>query len=88
MPMKTISLCILLAVSTPLAAQVNIGVGLPGVSIGINLGGYPELEPIPGYPVYYAPMTDANLFFYDGLYWAYSQDGWYSSAWLLAPTRK
>ncbi len=85
MPMKTISLCILLAVSTPLAAQVSIGVGLPGVSIGINLGGYPELEPIPGYPVYYAPMTDANLFFYDGLYWAYSQDGWYSSAWYNGP---
>jgi len=85
MRMKSLSLCVLLAVSTPLAAQVSINIGLPGVSIGLNLGGYPDLAPIPGYPVYYAPRTDGNLFFYDGLYWVFSQDGWYSSAWYNGP---
>ena len=85
MRMKAIPLCLLLGVSAPALAQISVGVGLPGVSIGINLGGYPELSPIPGYPVYYAPQTDANLFFYDGLYWLYSQDGWYSSTWYNGP---
>ena len=81
----TVALCIFLSLSPPLMAQVNIGIGLPGVSIGIDLGTYPELIPIPDYPVYYAPNTDANLFFFDGLYWAYSRDGWYSSAWYNGP---
>ncbi len=85
MRMKSLSLCILLGLGSPLAAQVSIGIGLPGINLGINLGAYPDLSPIPGYPVYYAPQTDANLFFYDGLYWLYSQDGWYSSAWYNGP---
>ena len=85
MPMKALSLCILLAVSMPSPAQISVGIDLPGVGIGINLGTYPDLTPIPDYPVYYAPRTDANLFFYDGLYWVYSQDGWYSSAWYNGP---
>jgi hypothetical protein len=75
------------ATCTPAAAQVSIGVGvgLPGVSIGINLPVYPELVPVPGYPVYYAPRLQANFFFYDGLYWAYAQDGWYASRWYNGP---
>ena len=85
MRIKALPLCLLFAVCAPLGAQLSVGVDLPGVSIGINLGGYPELQPIPGYPVYYAPQADANLFFYDGLYWAYSQDGWYSSEWYNGP---
>lgn len=40
---------------------------------------------VPGYPVYYAPDLDANLFFYDGVYWVYSQDGWYASSWYDGP---
>jgi len=43
-------------------AQVSIGIGLPNVSIGINLPLYPELVPVPDYPVYYAPRLDANYF--------------------------
>lgn len=66
------------------------GVSLPvrahaDVSIGINLSAFPDLVPLPGYPVYYAPQVDANLFFYDGMYWVYANDGWYSSSWYNGP---
>jgi hypothetical protein len=69
------------------SAQVNIGIGigLPNVRIGINLPVFPELVPVPGYPVYYAPRVDANYFFYDGLYWIYADDYWYSSYWYDGP---
>jgi hypothetical protein len=70
---------------TPAAAQVSIGIGLPGVSIGINLPSFPELVVVPDYPVYYAPRGDVNLFFYDGMYWAYERDNWYASSWYNGP---
>jgi hypothetical protein len=66
-------------------AQVSIGIGLPNVSIGINLPLYPELAPVPGYPVYYAPQVNANYFFYDGMYWVYQDDNWYASSWYNGP---
>jgi hypothetical protein len=69
------------------AAQVSVGIGLPGVSIGINLPSFPELVVVPHYPVYYAPRGDVNLFFYDGLYWAYQRDTWYASSWYNGPWR-
>jgi len=56
-----------------------------GVSIGINLGAYPRLVPVPGYPVYYAPAVNSNYFFYDGLYWDFDGNNWYSSAWYNGP---
>src|SRR5260221_3016359 len=55
------------------------------VSIGINLSLYPELVPVPGYRVYYAPRLEANYFFYDGLYWVYQGDTWYASSWYNGP---
>ena len=55
------------------------------VSIGINVPVYPQLVPVPGYPVYYAPRLPANFFFYDGLYWVYYDDYWYSSSWYNGP---
>jgi hypothetical protein len=70
---------------TSALAQVSVGIGLPGVSIGINLPLYPELVPVPGYPVYYAPRLDSNYFFYDGMYWVYEADTWYASAWYNGP---
>ena len=66
-------------------AQVSIGIGLPGVSIGINQPSFPKLVVVPGYPVYYAPRGDVNLFFYDGMYWAYQRDNWYASSWYNGP---
>ena len=70
---------------TSATAQVSVGIGLPGVSIGINLPVYPELVPVPGYPVYYAPRLSSNYFFYDGMYWVYQRDNWYASSWYNGP---
>ena len=50
-----IVLLMLLGSMTSAVAQISIGIGLPGVSIGINFPLYPELVQVPGYPVYYAP---------------------------------
>lgn len=76
---------IMLCLATPAPAQVSIGISLPHVSIGINLPVYPELVPVPGYPVYYAPRLSANYFFYDGMYWVYQDDYWYTSDWYNGP---
>jgi hypothetical protein len=72
---------------TSAIAQVSVGVGvrLPGVSIGIDMPAYPAMEPVPGYPVYYAPGASSNYFFYDGMFWVYQGDGWYSSPWYNGP---
>jgi hypothetical protein len=66
-------------------AQAGIYIGQPSVSIGINLPVYPELVRVPGYPVYYAPRLNSNVFFYDGMYWVYEQDRWYASTWYNGP---
>jgi hypothetical protein len=71
--------------STSAAAQVSVGVWLPGVSIGINMPVYPTLVLVPGYPVYYAPQLNSNYFFYDGMYWVYVGDNWYASSWYNGP---
>lgn len=55
------------------------------VNIDINLSVFPELAPVPGYPVYYAPRVDSNYFFYDGMYWVYADDDWYASSWYNGP---
>jgi len=80
-----IVLCMLLSWVTSAAADVSIGIGLPNVSIGINLPVFPELVPVPGYPVYYAPRLNGNYFFYDGMYWVYQDDNWYASSWYNGP---
>jgi len=46
---------------------------------------YPQLVPVPGYPVYYAPNLNSNYFFYDGMYWVYQRDNWYASSWYNGP---
>jgi hypothetical protein len=76
-----------MAYAQPAAAQVSIGINAPGFSIGINLPVYPELEVVPGYPVYYAPNVNGDYFFYDGFYWVFNvEDGqWYSSSWYNGP---
>ncbi len=82
---RLVVLLMLLCSATAAPAQVSIGIGLPGVSIGINLPLFPELVPVPGYPVYYAPQLDSNYFFYDGMYWVYQGDDWYASSWYNGP---
>jgi hypothetical protein len=80
-----IVLLMLFGLATSAIAQVSIGIGLPGVNIGINLPLYPEFERVPGYPVYYAPRLNSNYFFYDGMYWVYQGDNWYASSWYNGP---
>ena len=80
-----IVLSMLLCSVTSAAVQVGIGIGHPNVSIGINLPVYPELGPVRGYPVYYAPRLESNYFFYDGMYWVYEGDNWYASSWYNGP---
>ena len=75
----------LLCFTAPAMAQLSINFGSPGVRIGINLGSYPTLQRVPGYPVYYAPGVNSNYFFYDGLYWVYQGDNWYESSWYNGP---
>jgi hypothetical protein len=53
--------------------------------IDVDLPQYPEMQPIPDSPVYYAPQVDSNYFFYDGQYWDYYNDRWYTSAWYNGP---
>src|ERR1700687_1003251 len=72
---------------TSASAQVSIriGTGLPKGGPGINLPLFPDLVPVPGYPVYYAPQVNGNYFFYDGMYWVYQDDYWYASSWYNGP---
>lgn len=65
--------------------QLSISLGSPGVSLGLVMSNYPTLVRIPGYPVYYDPRADSNYFFYDGLYWVYQGNRWYSSTWYNGP---
>ena len=78
--MKRFALAVLLLVASilPAAAQTYY-------DIDVDLPAYPEMQPVPDSPVYYAPNVDSNYFFYDGLYWDYYNDGWYSSAWYNGP---
>ena len=78
--MKRFALAVLLLVASifPAAAQSYY-------DIDVDLPSYPEMQPVPDSPVYYAPNVDSNYFFYDGMYWDYYNDGWYSSAWYNGP---
>ncbi len=79
---------IMLLVLFPLTSalgQISIQIGIPSVSIGFSQPYYPELVAVPGYPVYYAPGSDSNFFFYDGMYWVYERDNWYASSWYNGP---
>src|SRR4051812_39046260 len=67
--------------------MVLLGVATAPAQVSINFTVFPQLEPIPDYPVYYAPSARANYFFYDGLFWDFNvNDGyWYSSSWYNGP---
>jgi hypothetical protein len=76
---------LLSSVACTTTTPVSVGVRTPHTSIGIYVPAYPQLVAVPGYPVYYAPQLDLNFFFYDGLYWVYQDNNWYSSSWYNGP---
>ena len=77
------AMLLLPAISAP--AQVSISIGLPHMSIGINVPTVPELVQVPDSPVYYAPGMNTNFIFYDGMYWVFKDDNWYASSWYNGP---
>jgi hypothetical protein len=73
------------AITASAAVDISVNIGLPHLSIGINVPAMPKLAPVPGCPVYYAPGMTVNFFFYDGMYWVYKDDNWYASSWYNGP---
>ncbi len=60
----------------PAEAQVQVHVDL-----GFHLPAPPQLVVVPEVrAVQYVPAAPANLFFFSGQYWAFSNGGWYLSA--------
>jgi flagellar biosynthesis GTPase FlhF len=82
MKMRYLLLALPLLLGTVTTAEAQVSVG---ISIGINVPVYPQLVRVPGYPVYYDPRASSNYFFYDGLYWVFRDDNWYSSGWYNGP---
>jgi hypothetical protein len=78
-------LLLFLGAAAPADAQVSVSIGVPSLDIGIHLPALPALTVVPGSPVYYAPSVNGNFFFYDGMYWVYQNDNWYSSSWYNGP---
>ena len=79
---------LLLGAALPASAQVTLNFGVPGQSIGMNMPVYQDFQRVPNYPVYYAPKANQNVFFYDGMYWAYQKNNWYASSWYNGPWAK
>ena len=59
----------------PAEAQVsvNVNVGPPPVIFAAP----PRVVLVPQTPVYYAPDTSYNVFFYDGRYYSFHNGGWF-----------
>jgi hypothetical protein len=75
-----VALSLTLCQMAPTQAEADVD-----ISIGFNVPTYPNLVPVPGYPVYYDPSANSNYFFYDGQYWVYDNDNWYTSSWYNGP---
>ena len=76
---RLVAAFLLLASSAfPVAAQTYY-------DIDVDLPQFPEMEPIPESPVYWAPAVDSKYFFYDGAFWDYHHDLWHWSAWYNGP---
>jgi hypothetical protein len=82
---QLIVLGILLHFAVPAPAQVSFGFGFQSDNVSVSLSSYPNLVRVPGYPVYYASGLNSNYFFYDGMYWVFESDRWYSSSWYNGP---
>ena len=57
----------------------SAGTGHAGVSVdlGIHLGSPPQFQQVPETPVSYAPNVGANLFLYDGQFFAFRSGVWF-----------
>ena len=68
-------LATLLAVPLAAAAQVsvNVNVGPPPIIFPAP----PRVVVVPQTPVYYAPDTSYNVFFYQGHYWSFHEGAWF-----------
>lgn len=82
---QLIAFGILLHFAVPVTAQVNFGMDMQMDNVSISLSTYPDMVRVPGYPVYYASGLNSNYFFYDGMYWIFETDRWYSSNWYNGP---
>jgi hypothetical protein len=80
-----LALSILLCPMVSAAVPIDVSVGFAGIDIGISMPTYPELVLVPGYPVYYDPRANSNYFYYDGQYWVYQDNNWYSGDWYNGP---
>jgi hypothetical protein len=86
MRLRTLVASVLCSAATLAAAQnISLYIGEPRANIGVHFTSYPEFVRVPNYPVYYVPRARYNVFFYDGLYWAYYDDRWYASSWYNGP---
>ena len=68
-----VGMCMLATVgylAEPAVARVS-------VNIGINLGAPPQLAPVPGTVVMYAPAVPENYFYYDRQYYVFLNGAWY-----------
>jgi hypothetical protein len=72
----------------PAGAQVsvNVNLGPPPVVFAAP----PRVVVIPKTPVYYAPDTSYNVFFYEGRYYSFHNGGWFlatshAGPWALVP---
>ncbi|MBM3217155.1 MAG: hypothetical protein FJZ38_00465 [Candidatus Rokubacteria bacterium] len=75
----------------PAAAEVNVN-----VSIGpppVIFSAPPRVVVVPKTPVYYAPDTSYNVFFYDGRYYSFHNGAWFLAAshggpWAFVPVER
>jgi hypothetical protein len=83
-------LLLALSLAVPLAAEaqvsVNVNVGPPPVIFAAP----PRVVLVPQTPVYYAPDTSYNVFFYEGRYYSYHNGAWFlanghGGPWALVP---
>ena len=85
-------------VKVPIIAMLILaGSALPGpvaaqVSVNVNIGqpppvivAQPVLVPVQASPVYYAPSSGRDLFFYEGRYYTIRDDQWFYAARLNTP---
>ena len=74
-----------LVIGATMSAQARVH-----VSIGINIPAPPQLVPVPGTAVMYAPTAPANYFFYGSQYYVFLNGAWYASPgyngpWVVVP---